>query len=274
MGDESPTSTAQPIASAMAEAEFIGKSRVQSKCDSFEGVDQDPLAARAVEATDDEDTIKSLFRTIPVIIFVYTAHMSGSKLYIMNGYSISISTLLFYSAVAVAFINLPSVAFGMKQSPQLWLSGPYAAILSFTSSESGRLLVAGVSSLLAGFFLFASILDRSSSPTSKVSQLRYSADLPAFGSIQHDRVMICFLVPIIVQLTSAESRIWTVLCQWLIATVFASISIAWIQGWQQLWTLIYSGFFLFIYYQIDGLQKNYSAVKKTLLETQILVSYT
>ena len=273
MGDVSPSSTPQPITSSMAAAEFIDKSLGQSKGDSSEGIDLVPLEDRAVEAADDEDTFKFFIRTIPVLMFVYTAHMSGSKLYIVNGYSISISTLLFYSAVAVAFINFSSVAFGVKHSPHLWLNRPYATLLSCMSSESGRLLVAAASSLTAGSFLFASILVIDSSPTSRVSDFEYSAKLSAFGTIRHDLVMMCFLVPIIVQLTSAESRIRTVLCQWLIATVFVSISIAWVQGWQQLWTLIYSCFFLSIYYQIDRLQKNSSAVKKTLLETQTLVSH-
>lgn len=272
MGDVSPPHAAQWTRVIMAAIESIDNSLGQSKDDSCEGVHPVPLTARAVEATGSEDTIKFLIRTIPVIIFVYTAHLSGSKLYIVNGYSISISSLLFYSAVAVAFINLPSAAFEKKKSPISWLRRLSVTFVGCMSSESGRLLAAGVGSLSAGSYLFASITGVNLTSTSKVPEFMQSDHASGLGSIQHDRVMMCFLVPIVMQLTSSESRIRTVLCQWIVATISVSISIAWAEGWQQLWTLLYSGFFLFVYYQIDRVQKNSIAVEQTLLETQTLVS--
>lgn len=110
-------------------------------------------------------------------------------------------------------------------------------------------LLAGISTLLAGLYLFSGEASVNSATTESVR----CDHLKNIGRIPYDRVMISYLMPVIMQLTVQVSEIQTALLQWLAATMFLIAFIVRIQNIQQLWVLQYSLLFLYISYEIDRL---------------------
>ena len=118
-------------------------------------------------------------------------------------------------------------------------------------SRYGYKLLAGMSTILAGVYLFTG--EASMDPVTEESER--CDHLKMIGRIPYDRVMLCYLMPVIMQLAVQVSEIQTALFQWLAATMFLIIFIVRIQGLQQLWVLQYSVVFLYISYEIDRLIK-------------------
>lgn len=118
-------------------------------------------------------------------------------------------------------------------------------------SRYGYKLIAGISTLLTGLYLFAG----EASVDSATAESMRCDHLKNIGRIPYDRVMICYLIPVIMQLTVQVSEIQTALLQWLAATMFLIAFIVRIQNIQQLWVLQYSLLFLYISYEIDRLIK-------------------
>jgi hypothetical protein len=118
-------------------------------------------------------------------------------------------------------------------------------------SRYGYKLLAGTSTLLTGLYLFfgEASVDSATAESVRCDHLRN------IGRIPYDRVMICYLMPVIMQLTVQVSEIQTALLQWLAATMFLIAFIVRIQNIQQLWVLQYSLLFLYISYEIDRLIK-------------------
>ena len=112
-------------------------------------------------------------------------------------------------------------------------------------------VLAGISSLLAGLYLFAG----EASMDSVTVESERCDHLKIIGRIPYDRVMICYLMPVMMQLTVQVSEIQTALLQWFAATMFLIVFIVRIQGLQQLWVLQYSVVFFYISYEIDRLIK-------------------
>ena len=118
-------------------------------------------------------------------------------------------------------------------------------------SRYGYRLLAGISTLLTGLYLFSGEAHVDSATAESVR----CDHLKNIGRIPYDRVMICYLMPVIMQLTVQVSEIQTALLQWLAATMFLIAFIVRIQNIQQLWVLQYSLLFLYISYEIDRLIK-------------------
>ena len=118
-------------------------------------------------------------------------------------------------------------------------------------SRYGYKVLAGISSLLAGLYLFSG----EASMDSVTVESERCDHLKIIGRIPYDRVMICYLMPVMMQLTAQVSEIQTALLQWFAATMFLIIFIVRIQGLQQLWVLQYSVVFFYISYEIDRLIK-------------------
>lgn len=112
-------------------------------------------------------------------------------------------------------------------------------------------ILAGISSLLAGLYLFSG----EASIDSVTEESERCDHLKIIGRIPYDRVMICYLMPVLMQLTVQVSEIQTALLQWFAATMFLILFIVRIQGLQQLWVLQYSVVFFYISYEIDRLIK-------------------
>lgn len=198
--------------------------------------------------------LNSMFswRLIPLLLVGYMACITSSKFYLDSDFSLHSGAVFFWGALAFTIINfmLISAVCGERHSTCMSDSYLMSILRKRPSSSPSHLLLAGISSLSAGYYLLATVIVDQSAHNSIAleSQLCKRA---AVGCIPHDRVMICYLMPIIVQLSLKNLAMQTVFCQWIIATIFMSISIIHVHGWQQLWTLSYSILFLFISFKID-----------------------
>jgi hypothetical protein len=180
------------------------------------------------------------------------ACVTSSKFYSDSDYNHFSGALYFWGAVTFTVVNflLVSTLYGERQSVCKFASNLMSILRKEPSSSTSHLLLAGISSISAGCFLLATVIADQSARNSATLESQL-CKRSAVGCIPHDRVMICYLMPIVVQLSLKNTAIQTAFCQWLTATIFVTISIVHVQGWQQLWTLLYSMLFLFISFKID-----------------------
>jgi hypothetical protein len=191
-------------------------------------------------------------RLVPLLIVGYMACITSSKFYLDSDFNHFSGAVYFWGALAFTVVNflLVSTLYGERQSACTFASHLMSILREKPSSSSSHLLLAGVSSISAGYYLLATVIADQSTRNSTALESQ-SCKRAAVGCIPHDRVMICYLMPIIVQLSLKNTAIQTAFYQWLTATIFVTISIVHVQGWQQLWTLLYSMLFLFITFKID-----------------------
>lgn len=210
------------------------------------------------------------WRLVPLLLVGYMTCITRSKFYLDNDFNHFSGGVFFWGTLAFTTVNflLVSTLCDERQTACAFASNLMSIFREGPTSSSGHLLLAGVSSISAGYYLLATVIaDQSArNSTALESQLCKRA---AVGCIPHDRVMICYLMPILVQLSLKNSAIQTAFCQWLTATIFVTISIVHVHGWQQLWTLLYSILFLFISFKIDLHLKKSSDVNENKDDRQL-----
>lgn len=70
-----------------------------------------------------------------------------------------------------------------------------------------------------------------------------------------DAVLLCYISPILVQLLFKGIRITTIILSWAVSTIFIIISIVHVNAYTEIWTILYSLFFLFIMSEIERIMR-------------------
>ena len=209
---------------------------------------------------------------IPLIITGFLAYFTRSNITEAYNFNICFTLALFFTVLSVVVISLLLT---------LLLSEKYCRVRFFAMIGSSRLLksfhngyfqgaLGGIMALATGFYLLARVMVGQCSESCNMWQSQSCNPVASAKSIPHDQVMICYLLPILIQLTFKGTKVQTAALMWLITTVFVFVSLTLVKGWFQLWTILYSVFFLYISY---GLDQSYSKNKcPCYLDAQPLVS--
>ena len=75
------------------------------------------------------------------------------------------------------------------------------------------------------------------------------------GSIPFDQVMLTYLCPIVVQLVVRGISITALVFTWLLGVVFVATATAFVDSYQQTWSMVYSVYFFVIIFMIEGLTR-------------------
>lgn len=70
-----------------------------------------------------------------------------------------------------------------------------------------------------------------------------------------DSVLLCYLSPIVLQLLYKGIRINLIFMSWAISTAFIIASIVHVKAWNEIWTILYSLFFLFMMNEIERIMR-------------------
>lgn len=74
-------------------------------------------------------------------------------------------------------------------------------------------------------------------------------------SIPHDQTILCYLTPLLSQLLIKGAPFHVILMSWLISAAFIVASVIYVKGWPELWTILYSLFFLYLVTEIERLMR-------------------
>jgi hypothetical protein len=130
-----------------------------------------------------------------------------------------------------------------------------------------------VSSIATGLFLYARVVAGDCESRTNIWESQMCNPVASANSIPHDQVMLCYLLPILLQLTFKRTSIRVAILQWVISTIFVIVSIAHVNGWLQLWTIVYSVFFLCISCEIERFFRSSFLLHQHALELQARVRH-
>ena len=136
----------------------------------------------------------------------------------------------------------------------------------------GNGIIAIALSSSSGFYLLARVTAGQCLDSDDIWKSQSCNPVALARSFPHDQVIICYLLPILIQLTVKGAKIEMAVLQWLIASTFVSICLVVVDGWLQIWTLIYSIFFLHISFEIEQFFVQIRKLSKDLQDSSRLVS--
>lgn len=116
-------------------------------------------------------------------------------------------------------------------------------------------LVPVVLSLSVGFFLYARVTAGQCSDMNNAWTTQSCNPYADQRSIPHDQTILCFLAPPISQLLVKGARFQIILLSWATSTLFVIISLLHVHGSTELWTALYSVFFLCITIEVERLMR-------------------
>ena len=110
-------------------------------------------------------------------------------------------------------------------------------------------------SLSVGFYLYARVVAGQCHDVKNLWTVQSCNPYAVNYSIPHDQTILCFLSPTISQLLVKGARFQIILLSWAISTIFVVVSIAYVRGWPELWTALYSLLFLCITVEVERLMR-------------------
>lgn len=116
-------------------------------------------------------------------------------------------------------------------------------------------LVPVVLSLSLGLFLYARVIAGQCSDMNNAWTVRRCNPCADQRSIPHDQTILCYLAPPISQLLVKGARFQIILLSWATSTLFVIISLSHVHGLTELWTALYSVFFLWITIEVERLMR-------------------
>lgn len=139
----------------------------------------------------------------------------------------------------------------------------FLAVLRYLLFGYGTNIINVTVSLSTGFYLLARVTTGQCIDSNDIWKSQSCNPVASARSIPHDQVMICYLLPIIMQLTVKGASFQVAVSQWLTTSIFVFTSLVLVEGWLQIWTLLYSVFFLYISFEIEqSLVKNRNSEKR------------
>jgi signal transduction histidine kinase len=111
--------------------------------------------------------------------------------------------------------------------------------------------VAVMSSVVIGIYLYARVDQGQCASSTNIWLSQQCNPVADSGSIPEDTVIGCYLVPIVAQLLFKGARFRTIVFCWVLETAFVTGAIIRVQGWVQIYTILYSFFFLYISYEVE-----------------------
>lgn len=200
-----------------------------------------------------------LYSTLPLVIMYVVAFATRSNLP-----SITTSGPIFASALAIAVICLglyaailvPIVINHFGRSPNH--SVVHLMARKFLDSRMRQLIeqIVPVSlSLSTGLFLYARVRAGQCENITDMWTTQSCNPYENNLSIPHDQTILCYLGPLLMQFLMKGSKFQLILLSWAMSTVFIAISLVFVKGLPELWTLLYSLFFLFVVIENERLMR-------------------
>lgn len=130
-------------------------------------------------------------------------------------------------------------------------------------------LVTILSVVTAGVYLFARVEGGQCPSETNIWLSQQCNPVGRAGSIPEDTVLLNYLMPVIAQVVFKGVRFRTIVIAWAVATACVTGAICSIQGWVQIYTILYSVFFLYISYEIERFMRvAYVQTLQTLVQTE------
>ena len=202
-----------------------------------------------------------LYSTLPLVIMYVVAFATRSNLT-----SISTSGPIFASALAMAVLSLglyaailvPTVINHCSRSPNHSDTVVHLMARKLLDSRMRQLIeqIVPVSlSLSTGLFLYARVRAGQCENISDMWTAQSCNPYENNLSIPHDQTILCYLGPLLMQFLVKGSRFQLILLSWAMSVVFIAISLVYVKGLPELWTLLYSLFFLFVVIENERLMR-------------------
>ena len=213
---------------------------------------------------------------VSLIVMVLVALFCRSNIVEAGSFSAFFTLAVLFLAIALGVVCFTSIArllttlcISKKSNIKQFLMAS-----SYLSNGYGNGIIAVALSTSSGFYLLARVAAGQCLDSDDIWKSQSCNPVALARSLPHDQVIICYLLPILVQLTVKGAKVQMAVFQWLIASIFVSICLVVVDGWLQIWTLIYSIFFLHITFEIEQFFVLICELRKDLRILSGLVSDT
>ena len=150
------------------------------------------------------------------------------------------SAVLFYSHRSISidrdFTSLVDFCRDLLQSKARWYGEDFLPLLTCMS---------------IGLFLIARTQAGACAPTTTIWRSQSCNPVATSASIPHDFVLLGYASPLVFQLALKGIRFSMIIVSWGISTACVLAAVVMVQGYMQLWTIVYSLFFLYASCEVE-----------------------
>lgn len=202
---------------------------------------------------------RDVYSVIPAAIMYTVTFVTRSNLPFVHNFGPIFSGALAATIITIilyAVILIPLIIRHFSRSKNLSIAHMYSKkIMNSRLRQLMEKIVPITLSMSTGLYLYARVR---AGQCEDISDIWITQSCNPFAdslSIPHDQTILCYLTPLLSQLLIKGAPFHVILLGWLISVSFISASLIHVKGWPELWTLLYSLFFLYLITEIERLMR-------------------
>ena len=202
---------------------------------------------------------RDVYSVIPAAIMYTVTFVTRSNLPFVHNFGPIFSGALAATIITIilyAVILIPLIIRHFSRSKNLSIAHMYSKkIMNSRLRQLMEKIVPITLSMSTGLYLYARVRAGQCEDISDIWITQTCNPFAASLSIPHDQTILCYLTPLLSQLLIKGAPFHVILLSWLISVSFISASLIHVKGWPELWTLLYSLFFLYLITEIERLMR-------------------
>lgn len=202
---------------------------------------------------------RDVYSVIPAAIMYAVTFVTRSNLQFVQSFGAIFTGALAATIITIvlyAVIIIPLIIRHFSRSKNLSIVHMYSKkIMNSRLRQFMEKIVPITLSISTGLYLYARVR---AGPCENISDMWTTQSCNPFASslsIPHDQTILCYLTPLLSQLLIKGAPFHVILMSWLISVAFISASLIYVRGRPELWTLLYSLFFLYLITEIERLMR-------------------
>ena len=194
---------------------------------------------------------------IPLILIFYVASLTRFDWF---GFNIEKNAIFIAAFVISMTTNFFFVLFIVAQAIMIYARKQNRYHIIYRIAESfvehsffGKIedLLCIIGTLNFGLYLLARVYAGQCTGSTDIWKSQSCNPVAGCNSIPHDQVILVYAVPIASQIIMRGVSVYALTIVWLSAVIFVILAIIHVEGYQQLWTILYSAIFMNISYEME-----------------------